>query len=80
MPKFAKENLLLWGDVLAQNQPMLEMVKRLGVTLKKDPEAQTFRAEMLLSEGPPGARRPEHHHPCLRSCRRRRPASLIAFF
>jgi acetyltransferase len=38
----------LLGDVLAQNQPMLEMVKRLGFTLKKDPEGQTYRAEMIL--------------------------------
>jgi acetyltransferase len=39
---------LLHGDVLAQNQPMLEMVKRLGFKLKKDPEGQTYRVEMAL--------------------------------
>ncbi len=36
----------LQGDVLAQNQPMLEMVRRLGFTMKKDSEGQTFRVEM----------------------------------
>jgi acetyltransferase len=40
--------ILLHGDVLAQNQPMLDMVKRLGFTLKKDTEGQTYRVEMLL--------------------------------
>jgi acetyltransferase len=40
---------LLHGEVLAQNQPMLEMVKRLGFNLKKDPEGQTVRAEMKLN-------------------------------
>jgi acetyltransferase len=38
----------LAGEVLAQNQPMLEMVKKAGFTLKKDPEGGTFRAEMVL--------------------------------
>ena len=38
----------LVADVLAQNQPMLEMVKKAGFTLQKDPEAQTFRAEIVL--------------------------------
>jgi acetyltransferase len=38
----------LQGDVLAQNQPMLEMVKRLGFTLRKDAEGQTYRVEMDL--------------------------------
>jgi len=40
---------LLHGDVLAQNQPMLEMVKRLGFKLKKDAAGQTVRAEMVLN-------------------------------
>jgi acetyltransferase len=39
---------LLYGEVLAQNQPMLDMVKRLGFALKKDAEGQTVRAEMEL--------------------------------
>ncbi|MGA9754662.1 MAG: GNAT family N-acetyltransferase, partial [Desulfobaccales bacterium] len=38
----------LQGDVLAQNQPMLEMVKRLGFTLRKDIEGGTYRVEMAL--------------------------------
>ena len=41
---------LLTGDVLAQNQPMLEMVKRLGFALRKDIEGGTFRVEMALQE------------------------------
>jgi acetyltransferase len=40
---------LLHGDVLAQNQPMLEVVKRLGFKLKKDAAGQTVRAEMVLN-------------------------------
>jgi acetyltransferase len=40
---------LLWGEVLAQNQPMLEVVKRLGFKLKKDAAGQTYRAEMVLN-------------------------------
>jgi acetyltransferase len=40
---------LLHGEVLAQNQPMLEMVKRLGFKLKKDAAGQTVRAEMVLN-------------------------------
>jgi acetyltransferase len=39
---------LLHGDVLAQNQPMLEMVKRLGFSLRKDTEGGTYRVEMAL--------------------------------
>ena len=39
---------LLHGDVLAQNQPMLEMVRRLGFSLKKDPDGQTYGVEMKL--------------------------------
>ncbi len=42
---------LLHGDVLAQNQPMLEMVKRLGFSLHKDTEGGTYRVEMAL-QGP----------------------------
>jgi acetyltransferase len=38
----------LQGDVLAQNQPMLEMVKRLGFSLRKDTEGGTYRVEMAL--------------------------------
>jgi acetyltransferase len=41
---------LLRGDVLAQNQPMLEMVKRLGFSLRKDVEGGTYRVEMALQE------------------------------
>ncbi|HZK14326.1 MAG TPA: hypothetical protein VFC55_07390, partial [Desulfobaccales bacterium] len=44
----------LTGDVLAQNQPMLEMVKRLGFVLRKDTEGGTFRVEMALQETGPG--------------------------
>jgi acetyltransferase len=40
---------LLHGDVLAQNQPMLDMVRRLGFTLKKDPSGQIVRVEMVLN-------------------------------
>jgi acetyltransferase len=49
----ARENgvRLLYGEVLAQNQPMLEMVRRLGFTLKKDAEGQIVRAEMDLWAG-----------------------------
>lgn len=41
---------LLWGEVLASNQPMLDLVKRLGFTLIRQTEAQTFRAEMQLEK------------------------------
>jgi acetyltransferase len=40
---------LLHGDVLASNQPMLEMVRRLGFSLAKDAEGATYRAEMVLN-------------------------------
>ncbi|MFZ5447367.1 MAG: GNAT family N-acetyltransferase [Thermodesulfobacteriota bacterium] len=40
---------LLHGDVLAQNQPMLDMVKRLGFSLRKDTEGGTYRVEMVLT-------------------------------
>jgi len=40
----------LQGDVLAQNQPMLEMVKRLGFSLRKDTEGGTYRVEIALQE------------------------------
>jgi acetyltransferase len=43
---------LLRGDVLAQNQPMLEMVKRLGFTLRKDAEGGTVQAEIALQADP----------------------------
>ncbi len=39
---------LLWGEVLASNQPMLDMVKRLGFSLTRQTESQTFRVEMHL--------------------------------
>ena len=39
---------LLWGEVLATNQPMLEMVTHLGFSLLRQPESGTFRAEMQL--------------------------------
>jgi acetyltransferase len=42
---------LLHGDVLAQNQPMLEMVKRLGFSLRKDAEGGTYRVELALEGG-----------------------------
>jgi acetyltransferase len=46
----ARENgvRLLHGDVLARNQPMLEMVKRAGFSLKKGSEPQIVRVEMDL--------------------------------
>jgi acetyltransferase len=44
---------LLHGDVLAQNQPMLEMVKRLGFSMRKDAEGGTYRVEMTLAGGAP---------------------------
>jgi acetyltransferase len=37
---------LLWGEVLATNQPMLEMVKRLGFSLVRQVESQTIRVEI----------------------------------
>ena len=40
----------LWGEVLATNQPMLEMVRRLGFSLTRQPENQTFRVEMELQQ------------------------------
>ncbi len=40
---------ILWGEVLAQNQPMLEMVKRLGFSLTREPEGQTVRVEKELN-------------------------------
>jgi acetyltransferase len=39
---------LLSGEVLAENQPMLEMVKRLGFTLKREEEGKFYRIEMAL--------------------------------
>jgi len=44
---------LLHGDVLAQNQPMLDMVKRLGFSLRKDAEGGTYRVELAISGGGP---------------------------
>jgi acetyltransferase len=44
---------LLTGDVLAQNQPMLEMVKRLGFSLRKDTEGGTFKVELAIQEARP---------------------------
>jgi acetyltransferase len=44
---------LLTGDILAQNQPMLEMVKRLGFALRKDAEGGTYRVEMALQGAGP---------------------------
>jgi acetyltransferase len=41
---------LLWGEVLATNQPMLDMVKRLGFSLTRQTESQTFRVEMDLQK------------------------------
>jgi acetyltransferase len=41
---------LLWGEVLATNQPMLEMVKRLGFSLNRQVDSQTIRAEMHLQQ------------------------------
>ena len=40
---------LLYGEVLATNQPMIEMVKRLGFSLTRQIESQTFRVEMKLA-------------------------------
>ncbi len=44
----AKENQvkLLWGEVLSSNKTMLDLVKRLGFTLIRQAEAQTFRVEL----------------------------------
>jgi acetyltransferase len=44
----AKENQvkILWGEVLSSNKTMLDLVKRLGFTLIRQAEAQTFRAEL----------------------------------
>jgi len=39
---------LLWGEVLSSNKTMLDLVKRLGFTLIRQMEAQTFRVEMQL--------------------------------
>ncbi len=41
---------LLWGEVLATNQPMLDMVKRLGFSLTRQIESQTIRVEMELQK------------------------------
>jgi hypothetical protein len=38
----------LQGDVLAHNQPMLELVKKLGFNLKKTDDPQVVKAEMGL--------------------------------
>lgn len=39
----------LWGEILAQNQPMLEMAKKMRFTVTKDVENQTCRVEMELA-------------------------------
>jgi len=46
----ARENQvkLLWGEVLSSNKTMLDLVKRLGFTLIRQVEAQTFRVELQL--------------------------------
>ena len=46
----AKENQvkLLWGEVLSSNKTMLDLVKRLGFTLIRQVESQTFRVELQL--------------------------------
>jgi acetyltransferase len=51
--EIARENgvRLLWGEVLAENQPMLELVRKLGFTVKLDVEGGIRRVEMLLSGG-----------------------------
>jgi acetyltransferase len=38
----------LYGDVLLENEPMLEMMKRLGFSFRKNIEEGTFRVEMRL--------------------------------
>jgi acetyltransferase len=38
----------LWGEVLSQNHPMLELVKKSGFVLKTDLEAGTVRVELAL--------------------------------
>ncbi len=38
----------LYGDVLIENEPMLEMMKRLGFSFRKNFEEGTFRVEMYL--------------------------------
>ncbi len=45
----ARRVKLLWGEVLASNQPMLEMVKRLGFKMIRQKDSNTFRVEMKLS-------------------------------
>lgn len=39
----------LWGEILAQNQPMLEMAKKMGFTVTKDIENQTYRVKLELA-------------------------------
>ncbi len=46
----ARRVKLLWGEVLATNQPMLDMVKRLGFSLTRQLESQTVRVEMHLQQ------------------------------
>jgi acetyltransferase len=38
----------LWGEVLSQNHPMLELVKKAGFALKTDHESGTVRVELAL--------------------------------
>ena len=38
---------LLWGEILATNEPMLGLVRKLGFTVK-DPEEGLRRVEMIL--------------------------------
>jgi len=48
--EIARENGVkhLWGEVLAENQPMLDMVQKMGFSLKRDYQGGTFRIEMAL--------------------------------
>jgi hypothetical protein len=40
----------LWGEVLAANLPMLELVKKLGFRVSRDESDDTRRVEMEFSQ------------------------------
>jgi acetyltransferase len=50
--EIARENgvNLLWGEVLAANLPMLELVKKLGFRVSRDESDDTRRVEMEFSQ------------------------------
>ena len=47
----------IWGEVLAENEPMLRLVRRLGFSVKSDPEDRSVMlvSKPLLGGGPAGA-------------------------